>query len=448
MTSPRKSKMPSFVLPAGACRTAIALAFALPAMGALDTGTAARAKSPVSDPSQNSSALTALQSESLGRLYSALDAQATRYGVSPVTIRLALSDFTPNPQVSKRNANQPEHVRTTGDYLAALVTTERIELGRSKLKEHRATLVEVNRKYRVDPDILVALWGIESRFGTRPGKRPVVRSLATLALNDARRRTYWQRELLHALRIVEHGDIPLARLVGSWAGAMGHTQFMPSSFHNFAVDFDGDGRRDIWRSAADALASAANYLARSGWQPREPWGFEILLPANFDYSNSGPKRSRSVEAWRALGVSRPAGRAWPTSRGRFRLLLPAGADGPAFLVGRNFKALLRYNPATSYALSVGHLADRLAGKPPIHGAWPTEAPLSSTERRELQHALNRLGFDTGGQDGLIGKLTRAAIRSYQKAANLTEDGYPGRKLLQRIRAESATGTGRLGFSPR
>lgn len=368
-------------------------------------------------------------------LIALLEAEAPKAGVSPALVRRILGGFERDPEVAGLAATQTEHERTVGQYLGLLVTPERIELGRGKLAEMAFVLDQIETRFGVDRHVLVALWGIESRFGTAQGTRPVIRALATLAIEEQRRPQFWRAELLQALKIVERGDIAPPQMLGSWAGAMGHTQFMPSTFNRFAFDLDGDGRRDIWGSAADGLASAANYLAHSGWQRGETWGLEVALPADFEFALSDPRTTKPLEFWRDRGVRVTGAATWPASRLDHRLLLPAGAKGPAFLVNRNFTALLRYNPAVSYALAVGHLGDRLAGRGPISSVWPSAPALSRADREELQRRLSDRGMETGGVDGIIGGLTRTAIRAYQKASGLAQDGHPSLDLLERLRSE-------------
>lgn len=370
----------------------------------------------------------------LEALIGLLETEARKAGVQPATIRRVLAGHERDPDVAGLAGAQTEHERTVGQYLALLITPERIELGRQKLAEHAATLAAVEARFGVDRHALVAVWGVETRYGGSLGTRPVIRALTTLALEDPRRPEFWRAELLAALRIVERGDIAAEAMVGSWAGALGHTQFMPSTFNRFAVDFDGDGRRDLMGSIPDGLASAGNYLAHSGWQRGEPWGFEVTLPAGFDYALSAPTPLRPLAFWRERGLTRPGGEGMPASALDYRLLLPAGAKGPVFLVNRNFGALLRYNPAVPYALAVAHLGDRIAGRAAIAAAWPDEPALSRPDRQELQQRLAALGLDTGGVDGIIGNLTRSAIRSYQRTLQLPEDGHPSRELLERLRA--------------
>ena len=369
----------------------------------------------------------------IGELISILEAEARKSGVAVETIRRVLAGFERDPEVAGFAASQTEHERSTAQYVTLLVSPERIELGRTRMAQNDKILEAVEAKYGVDRYTLAALWGVETRYGATTGTRPVIRALATLAIEEPRRPAFWRTELLQALRIVERGDIAADAMLGSWAGAMGQTQFMPSTFNRYGVDFDGDGRRDLWGSTADALASAANYLVHSGWQRGETWGFEVALPPGFDFALSDPVNMRPLAFWQARGVTRSGAAALPASQLDYRLLLPAGAKGPAFLVNRNFAALLRYNPAVPYALAVGHLGDRLAGRPPLTAPWPDEPALSRTDRQELQQRLAALGLDVGGVDGIIGGLTRAAIRSYQGANGLAADGHPGAALLERLR---------------
>ncbi len=375
------------------------------------------------------------QPRSIEALMAALEVEGAKAGVQPATIRRVLAGHEREPEVAGLAGAQTEHERTVGDYLALLVTPERIELGRQRLAEHAATLAAVEARFGVDRHTLTALWGVETRYGASLGTRQVIRSLTTLALEEPRRPQFWRAELLQALRIVERGDIAAETMRGSWAGAIGHTQFMPSTFNRFAIDFDGDGRRDLMGSIPDGLASAANYLAHSGWQRGETWGFEVTVPYGFDFALAAPAMLRPLGFWREQGVARDGGRQMPASSLEHRLLLPAGAKGPAFLVNRNFRALLRYNPSVSYALAVAHLGDQIKGIGPFVARWPNEPALSRADRQEVQERLAALGHETGGVDGIIGGLTRSAIRSYQKTRGLPEDGHPSRDLLERLRAQ-------------
>lgn len=358
-------------------------------------------------------------------------------GVLPTTLDDAVTGLLPDPEVLDLAGAQPEYVKTAGEYLSLLVSEARIENGRQKLQQLSATLAAVEATYGVDRHIVLAIWGVESNYGVGMGSRQVVRSLATLAAFDTRRPQFWRAELLAALRILQSGDTTADNMAGSWAGAMGHTQFMPTTYAMHAVDFDRDGRRDIWSSIPDALASTANYLKASGWVPGKPWGFEVRLVDGFDFALSTPGTTKTWTDWKKLGVARVQERAVvPSTLGQFQLLLPAGANGPAFLVTSNFNAILRYNNAVSYALAVAHLGDRLSGGPAFTKRWPADdKALGKLEREEIQRHLSSLGFDSGAVDGVIGIGTRAAVRLFQKARQLPEDGYPDSALLDRLRQD-------------
>jgi len=357
-------------------------------------------------------------------------------GITRDTFERATAGFLPDPEVIEIASRQPEHIKTPGTYLTDLVTEARIDAGRRKAAEFADVLVAIEAAHGVDRHVLIAVWGIESAYGSAKGSRSVIRSLATLAMLDARRAPYWTKELLAALRILQDGGLAPHTLRGSWAGAMGHTQFMPSTYGAHAVDFDKDGRRDVWETPADALASTASFLRAAGWVAGLPWGFEVALPPDFDFTWSAPGRSRTLAEWQADGVQLADARDLPpVSKQTWRLILPAGAGGPAFLVSRNFQALLKYNPSGSYALTVGHLAQRIAGTGPLAAAWPAgERGLTRAEREELQALLASQGHDTGGRDGVIGDRTQAAIRASQRTHKLVEDGYPNTELLRRLRA--------------
>ena len=355
-------------------------------------------------------------------------------GISRPVFESATADFLPDPEVMALAAFQPEHTKAAGAYMMGLVPQSRIDTGRQLAATHSPLLAAIEVAYGVDRCILVAIWGVESAFGTEMGARSVVRSLATLAMADARRAPFWTRELIAALRMLQDGAVQPEKFLGSWAGAVGHTQFIPSTYNARAVDFDKDGRRDIWDTVADALASTANYLRASGWVAGSPWGFEVALPPGFDFAWSAPGRIRTFAEWQAAGVRAVAARRDSAPGVPLQLILPAGARGPAFLVSDNFRVLLKYNQSASYALAVGHLADRIAGGPAITAAWPAdETPLSRTEREELQSLLTSWGLDTGGLDGIIGDRTRAAIRTTQRTLSLVEDGHPSMELLRRLR---------------
>jgi lytic murein transglycosylase len=365
--------------------------------------------------------------------------EALAAGISPRVFDAAFAGLTADASLLELLTAQPEHVMAPWEYMGRIISEKRIAEGRQKLAEHRALLDEIELKLGVDRHVVVAIWGIESSFGALPGKRPVIRSLATLAIADPRRPGLWRKELIAALQIVERGDVAADRMWGSWAGAMGHTQFMPSSFLAQAIDFDGDGHRDIWQSVPDALASTASYLRRSGWQTGEAWGLEVVLPAGFDYGLATPRDWRQTTEWQTFGLEPPAGRDWPAALARSGLLLPAGMHGPAFLVGANFQAILKYNNAILYALAVGHLADRLAGRPSLAALWPIyDPPLDQAGRRELQERLVAQGHDVGSIDGIIGDGTRNAVRAWQGARGMPADGWAGTLLLESLRGAKST----------
>lgn len=370
----------------------------------------------------------------LATFVAALWPESQKRGVARELFDRAFTGLEPDTEIFQLLENQPEHVAAPWDYMSRLVSETRIENGRRKLAEHAEALALIEQRYGVDRHVVVAIWGVESSFGSNTGSRAVIRSLATLAVGDPRRPAFWRTELLTALTILQRGDITLERMTGSWAGAMGHTQFMPSSYVAHAADFDGDGRRDIWGSPTDALASTANYLKVAGWQTGEAWGTETVLPAGFDHGQAVTGTARTASEWQALGVTTPGGREWPRL-GRSSVVLPAGARGPAFLTGVNFRAILRYNNALPYALAVGHLADRIAGGPGLAGIWPTDdPPLGKAQRGELQRRLSALGYQAGAPDGVIGQQTRIAIRAWQKKQGVAEDGWAGERLLEQLRA--------------
>ena len=373
--------------------------------------------------------------EAFAQVLAQVRAEAVAKGVSQALLDKVLAGVLPDPDVPALLNRQPEHERTVGHYVTGLVSQARIDNGRARLAELAEMPAALETLHGVDRHVVVAIWGVETSYGIGQGERSVIRSLATLAAVDPRRPQFWRAELVAALRILQNGDISPERMTGSWAGAMGHTQFMPTTYLQHAVDFDRDGKRDIWGNVGDALASAAGYLRASGWVSGQPWGFEVELPAGFDYAHSAPGRAKRAADWQVLGVSRLAGLPWPATSGDLALILPAGAKGPAFLVGPNFRAILRYNASQSYALSIGLLADALASGQPPAVRWPDgDKALSRTEREELQTLLSRLGHDIGGVDGIIGGQTRAAIRAVQRAHGLAEDGHPSAELLGRLRA--------------
>ena len=355
--------------------------------------------------------------------------QALAAGIQPAVFDRAFAGISPDPAVVKADTSQPEFTRPVWDYLDSAISATRVRRGQALLNEHAATLSAIEQRYGVDRQVLVAIWGMESSFGQFMGDKSVIRSLASLAY-QGRRTAFAHSQLLAALEILQHGDVQTGQLLGSWAGAMGQTQFIPTTYNHYAVDFDGDGRRDIWSSPADALASAANYLRSSGWQQGQPWGMEVALPEGFDYALADEKIRKPLREWRALGVKNlPLNFA----EARASLLLPAGHRGPAFLVSDNFRAILKYNNSTSYALAVSLLSERLLGGGQVLAQWPRDdLPLSRAQRIVLQEQLAAKGFDTGGVDGIIGANSRIAIRRYQQSIGWPADGYPNQALLKKL----------------
>ncbi len=366
-----------------------------------------------------------------------LRADAASNGLPPSAFDTWTARLQPDMSVLGFLDAQPEFVTPIWDYLAGLVDDERIADGRAMLERHGETLAAVEIAYGVDRATVAAVWGVESNYGRTLGSRPLLTSLATLSC-FGRRQNYFRSEFYAALKIAEAGDVAPERLVGSWAGAFGQTQFMPSTFARLAVDFDGDGRRDLADSVPDALASTANFLQRANWRDDEPWGFEVKLPPNFDSAKSGRRNKHPLADWAARGIRRidgaPLQNAATPGETPTALLLPAGPQGPAFLVTRNFDALYSYNAAESYALAIALLSDRLRGALPLATAWPTDDPgLSRAERRELQTLLNARGHDVGEADGIIGTRTREALQTVQQELGLTPDGRAGQKTLNALR---------------
>ncbi len=360
---------------------------------------------------------------------------AKKAGVSRSTFKRAFKGVAPDPEVLEKAEYQPEFTKPIWEYLASAVSPKRIENGRKMLQKYRSVLSRLEAAYGVDRHVILAIWGMETSYGSFLGKRNVIRSLATLGYTGPRRK-FGRTQLIAALTILQNGDTSPDRMKGSWAGAMGHTQFIPTTYLAHAVDYDGDGRRDIWGTIPDALASTANYLKFSKWRPGETWGYEVDLPKGFNYASASRRTVKTLAQWQALGVKRVRGKTFPRPADRASIILPAGAHGPAFAVLNNFRSILRYNNATAYALAVGHLADRIRdhnfrgfAKP-----WPAEyRPLSRSQRVELQTLLASRGFLKGEADGVIGSGTRKAVRSYQKAQGLIVDGYPSVKLLDHLR---------------
>jgi membrane-bound lytic murein transglycosylase B len=359
--------------------------------------------------------------------------QAARRGVSRATFDRHTRGLEPDLRIMDFMDAQPEFTRAVWDYLDMLVSEARIQRGREMLTAHRATFDAVERAYGVDRHFIAAIWGVETNYGDISGSRSVVRSTATLAC-IGRRQDYFRDEFVASLQILQRGDLTPEQLVGSWAGAFGNTQFMPTTFLRHAVDFNGDGRRDVVGSIPDVVASTANKLKRTGWTSGQTWGYEVVLPSGFDYGLADRSRELSLAEWQRMGVRRAGGQDFARPRDNAFLLLPAGARGPAFLMLGNFRAIMRYNPAEAYALAIGHLADRLRGGEPFVQSWPRdEQVLSRSDRLELQRRLAARGFDIGQPDGRLGPRTRAALRSFQASAGLPADGFPSATVLARLR---------------
>lgn len=376
--------------------------------------------------------LQAAQADELAACLAQLRPDALAAGVSGAGYDRLTAGLQADMSVVPLLDAQPEFVTPIWDYMAGLVDEERVADGRAMLAQWADVLARVEAAYGVDAATVVAVWGVESNYGRNFGGRPLLTSLATLSCNG-RRQPFFRQELFATMRIVEGEHIAPERLNGSWAGAFGHTQFMPSTYMRLAVDFDGDGRRDLVDSVPDALASTANFLRKAGWQSGLPWGFEVQLPAGFDVSGAGRKNKRPFAEWAAKGIKRIDGGALGTA-GNAALLLPAGADGPAFLVTRNFDAIYGYNAAESYALAIAHLSDRLRGGAPFVRAWPTDDPgLSRAERRELQQRLIARGYDIGEPDGMIGARTREALKKQQAELGWEADGRAGQRILRVLR---------------
>jgi membrane-bound lytic murein transglycosylase B len=359
--------------------------------------------------------------------------QAERRGITRAAYQHFTAGLVPDLSIMDKLDAQPEFVKAPWDYLDLLVSDDRIARGRELLAQYAPIFAAVERTYGVDKAIVAAIWGVESNYGTLSGDRPVLRSTATLAC-VGRRQEFFRGEFLAALEILQRGDIPPDRFVGSWAGAFGPTQFMPTSFLRYAVDFDGDGRRDVVDSVADVIASTANNLKTDGWIRGQSWGYEVVLPQRFDYLLADSARQMTVPQWQSLGVRRADGKLLSRPADRASLLLPAGARGPAFLTLTNFGVIMKYNPAEAYALAIGHLADRLRGGAPLIQPWPRdERVLTIDERYQLQQLLAQRGFRIGAPDGLIGPQTRFAIRDFQTSIGAIPDGFASSEVLDRLR---------------
>jgi membrane-bound lytic murein transglycosylase B len=367
--------------------------------------------------------------------------EARGKGISDATLDAALRDIALDMRVIEIDRRQPEFIQTFLTYFRQRVNDQRIKRGQALLAKHRDLLDKIHAEYGVPPRYLIALWGLETNFGDYLGSFRVIDALATLAY-DQRRAHFFRLQLLYALQIIEEGHISPDAMTGSWAGAMGHMQFMSSTFIGYALDYTGDGRKDIWGSLPDTFSSAANFLSNLGWQPGETWGREVRLPGDFDLMLATMNSKKTLAEWSAIGVRRTDGLALPEVDMEGSIVLPQGHKGPVFLVYDNFRVILRWNRSINYAISVCLLADRIAGMAQIaNGRDAEHEPLRPDEIEELQQLLNRLGFDAGSADGIPGSRTQAAIRAFQKEHSLPPDGYPDPALLNRLRAMETVATG-------
>ncbi|NVO26281.1 lytic murein transglycosylase [Donghicola sp. C2-DW-16] len=363
----------------------------------------------------------------------AFHGRAVSQGISEATLQRAFAGATYLPDVVKKDRNQSEFTKTLWDYLDSAASDARVNNGKDALRKHAKTLDAIEAKYGVEKEVVAAIWGLESAYGTFRGDIDIISALSTLAF-DGRRGQFFEGQLVAALKILQAGDVAPRNMTGSWAGAMGHTQFIPTSYLDYAVDFTGDGRRDIWGDdPSDALASTAAYLARFGWVKGMPWGVEVKLPEGFDYTQSNRRIEKMPSDWARMGITDISGHA-VRDFGAASILLPAGAQGAAFMIFKNFSVIERYNTADAYVIGVGHLSDRLKGGPKIQSDWPRgDRALTFVERQEMQERLTDAGFSTKGIDGRIGPNTIDAVRDYQLSKGLIPDGYPSLMLLERLR---------------
>lgn len=397
----------------------------------------------VSTPSYNNSSISKPSYSPNNNFQSCLNnlrSQAISSGVRADTYNRYTQNLVPDYSVIDKLNYQPEFSTPIWDYMSGLVDEERVQMGRQKLAQHRDVLNRVAAAYGVPAETVVAVWGVESNFGNISGSYPLLQALGTLSC-EGRRQSYFRGEFFTTMRILQRGDLREEQMKGSWAGAFGHTQFMPSTYQELAVDFDGDGRRDLVSSVPDALASTANFLKKRGWQTGMPWGFEVRLPSGMSVSGEGRRNKKSLSSWVNRGLVRADGS--PLVQGALSgasqagLMSPAGANGPTFLVFKNFDAIYSYNAAESYALAIAHLSDRLQGKSVFSKTWPTDdAGTSRAERREIQNFLLKKGYAIGEADGLIGDKTRQAIRQEQTRLGLSQTGRAGQKILQALRQEN------------
>ena len=399
----------------------------------VSTGAAPMAQSPFPDARPVSLAQTVALPARFENWISGFRGRALSQGITAATFQRAFARVEYIPQVIRRDRNQAEFSKQLWEYLDTAVSDARVRNGRAAFDTHRRTLARIEARYGVEAEVVTAIWGLESAYGAVRGSTPMVSALATLAY-DGRRGAFFEDQLIAALKILQAGDITPGRMTGSWAGAMGHTQFIPTSYLDYAVDFTGDGRRDIWGDdPTDALASTAAYLKRFGWTKGQPWGVEVRLPQGFDFSQTGEKIKRSPRDWARMGVRDMTGAEVP-NHGKASILLPAGARGAAFMIFDNFHVIERYNTADAYVIGVGHLSDRIRGEGPIRAKWPRgDRNLRFAEKKEMQRLLTARGYNTQGVDGIIGPNTIQAIRRFQSSQGMVPDGYPSYEILKRLR---------------
>ncbi|MGX4802195.1 lytic murein transglycosylase [Bradyrhizobium guangdongense] len=358
---------------------------------------------------------------------------AARRGITRENFQRFTEGLAPDLRIMDLMDSQPEFSKSIWDYLDILVNDNRLAKGKEILAKYKAQFDATEKAYGVDRYIIAAIWGIESNYSTQMGDRSVLQSTATLAC-IGRRQAYFRGEFLSALEILNRGDLRPEQMRGSWAGAFGPTQFMPTAFKRFAVDGDGDGRRDVVDNPTDLIASTANNLKKDGWQSGQTWGFEVVVPQGFNYMLADRARMMTIAQWEKLGLKRPTGQPFPHPAEKAYLLAPAGAQGPGFLMLQNFRVIMKYNPAEAYALAIGHFADRLRGGQPFVQPWPRqERELSRTERLELQQLLAQRGFYKGTPDGQFGGQTREALRNFQASIGVPADGFASSDVLDRLR---------------
>jgi membrane-bound lytic murein transglycosylase B len=391
----------------------------------------------VADDNDNNQQISVQKENAFKQWVSNFKKDAVSNGITTTTFDTAFENVQLNSRVIKADNKQAEFSREIWDYLDTATSPKRIANGKENLSDYLNLLREIQFKYQVDAEVILAIWGLESSYGKRMGDINIIEALATLAF-DGRREKFGKQQLLEALSIIQRGDITPDKMMGSWAGAMGHTQFIPTSYQAYAQDFTGDGKRNVWDplDPSDALASTANYLAEFGWTNNQPWGIEVNLPENFNYRNADLEVKATPARWSELGLKTITGGKIP-NYGEGSVFLPAGAKGPAFIVFNNFFVIKRYNNANSYAMAVGHLSDRILGGKSFHIEWPRgPGALKFNEKVELQNLLNQLGYDVGEADGIIGPNSIAAIRKFQISVGLIPDGMSNKDLLLKMRTSN------------